>query len=149
MWEVSFADRIGGGSPFASGSEYYALSLETRFSRHSGLELNLAMRKGTYLSIPLLYKFYSRKINFAVGVNVDIPIFKTPYYYPRAQPGIVLRLSKDIKIYKGLFVEPQIQINPVFLDFSLTQVWVGVGVGVKYRFWQSVDRVVESAGLWT
>lgn len=116
---------------------YYGLSVESRFTRHSGVELNLSLRsRNSAVSIPLMYKFYSKVLNFSAGVSADIPLQQDFRGRTNVEFGFIFRLSKDIKLYKNLFVEPQIHFNGLFLhqDFELGTIWVGMGVGVKYRF---------------
>lgn len=134
--------RFAGGSGPKQGLVFSpGISFETRLSRHSGLETGLYYRyddydtkscNGQYLSVPLLYKFNSRVLNFAAGPNFDFLVagtsFDSDYSY---DIGGLFKLSKDIKLYKGLLIEPGIQVNYMFLS---SQLWAGVGVGLKYRF---------------
>lgn len=137
MWEGGFISKTGKGR-FGNWANY-SISGEARFTNHSGLELDIALRDNNFISIPILYKFYSRILNFTLGVNVDLPLGRTHYIENYNGIGFVLRLTKDIKIYKGLYVEPLIQFNPMInlkSNGSLNSYMpiFSAGAGIKYRF---------------
>lgn len=152
--------------PNSSATFNYGASFEARLTRHSGIETGLYCRTmnfrgrnasrmvyngpgapvheefymprsyGRYLSIPLLYKFYSRVLNVAVGFNYDILIDelrRDDRKTPRNEFGVQLKVTKDIKLYKGLIFEPFVQLNQR-LTGEADRFWFGGGVGVKYRF---------------
>lgn len=158
MIESSIKDpRAKGGNSSSDFVFDYGVSFEARFTHHSGIETGLYCRTmnfhergdmsganldriprsyGRYLSIPVLYKFYSRILNFAVGFNYDILIDEfnrhsssTPYY----EFGAQLKVTKDIKLYKGLILEPFLMANQC-LTGRADRTWVSAGLGVKYRF---------------
>lgn len=125
-----------------------SISFEAQITRHSGVEVDFGYRNQIvtdtpeesganyrFLTIPILYKYYSNVVNFAVGVNYDIEVANTRIdgqECKRHYFGFVARVTKDIQLYKGLLLEPYIQINPsTNISFG-----VGVGVGVKYKFGQ-------------
>lgn len=117
----------------------YGVSFDVQLSRHSGIETGIYVRnKLNTLTIPLLYKYYSGVLNFAVGASVDIDLTNRNHSSSSGYYGLVLKLSKDIKIYRGLSAEPYINLNPVFelgkYGAGLSRIWPGVGVGLKYRF---------------
>lgn len=126
FWEAGIEYGKGGGS---NSWWTYGVSAETRFTRHSGLELDIALRGENCLSIPIMYKFYSKIINFTAGFSVNFPLSNSDTNIKVAFLP-VLRITKDIKIYKGLFIEPQIQICPAYAQSMI----LGGGVGIKYRF---------------
>lgn len=150
-----------GGRGGSSGASFnYGVSFEARMTRHSGIETGLYCRTmnfpgyqtwadwdpsqqvyyarsyGRYLSIPLLYKFYSRVLNFAVGFNYDILIDERQRhsgFSPLSDFGVQLKVTKDIKLYRGLIIEPFVMANHC-LTGEADRTWFGAGFGVKYRF---------------
>lgn len=158
MIESSIKDpRAKGGNSSSDFVFDYGVSFEARFTHHSGIETGLYCRTmnfhergdmsganldriprsyGRYLSIPVLYKFYSRILNFAVGFNYDILIDelnRDPGDTPRHDFGAQLKVTKDIKLYKGLILEPFLMANQC-LTGRADRTWVSAGLGVKYRF---------------
>lgn len=149
--------RKSGGNSSSDFVFDYGVSFEARFTHHSGIETGLYCRTmnfhergdmsganldriprsyGRYLSIPVLYKFYSRILNFAVGFNYDILIDelnRDPGDTPRHDFGAQLKVTKDIKLYKGLILEPFLMANQC-LTGRADRTWVSAGLGVKYRF---------------
>lgn len=149
--------RAMGGNSSSDFVFDYGVSFEARFTHHSGIETGLYCRTmnfhergdmsganldriprsyGRYLSIPVLYKFYSRILNFAVGFNYDILIDelnRDPGDTPRHDFGAQLKVTKDIKLYKGLILEPFLMANQC-LTGRADRTWVSAGLGIKYRF---------------
>ncbi len=101
-----------------------------------------------YLALRLGYKFYSKFVNASVAFNCDLWITgKQKRYQEVKRYGIYLSLSKDILLYKGLILEPEIHYNPFWADqnpHNFAHPWgreieyegsyVGGGVKLKYRF---------------
>lgn len=153
-WQLNNPQMDGGssGGGFASN---FGLSFEARFTRHSGLETgfycrNVKFPAGTadfplsypypgwherYFSIPVLYKFYSRIVNVGAGITCDF-MFDNPHdsRYDRNRVGILLKISKDIRLYKGLFLEPEFHYNPFWAEHMGDRFWMGFQIGLKYRF---------------
>lgn len=148
---------LGGGSHSYGFSPNFGLSFEARITRHSGVETGLYYREITsepglytdgsglrypegyrrYLSIPLLYKYYSRIVNVGVGVNFDFLCKKSNADWllsGKHRVGIMLKLSKDITLYKGLYMEPEFHFNPFWEDGEINHSWIGLALGLKYRF---------------
>lgn len=128
----------------------YGVSFEARFNKHNGIEAGVYMRElktkrlpdysnpytripdARYVSVAVFYKYYGRVLNYAAGINADFPTEKgSPDEYIF---GLMFKLSKDIRIYKGLAVEPYVQGNYQFMNSEYQFGLVGVGVGLKYRF---------------
>lgn len=152
MWD-------GAGNQGGGFSPNVGLSFEARITRHSGIETGFYYRNVTsekftyfdqdfqsqilpagyrrYLSIPLLYKYYSRIVNVGVGVNFDFLCKESNADWilsGRHRIGIMLKLSKDIALYKGLFLEPEFHFNPFWEDGEINHSWIGLALGLKYRF---------------
>lgn len=149
-WQVSHRTLMGGRS-YRTFSPNAGVSFEARITRHSGVETGLYYRnvkypagkpldpQGTayaaeyhrYLSIPLVYRYYSRIVNAAIGVNYDQLLTSAGQ---GNRVGLVLKVSKDITLYKGLFLEPEFHFNPFWEDDGVNYSWVGLAIGLKYRF---------------
>lgn len=140
----------------------FGLIIETQFSRRSGLELGFGDRPLTvkvdyrlggpiswetaiahYLSLKLGYKFYSNILNFSAGFNVDFAPSNVndEVYEGHDRYGLYLTISKDIPLYKGLILEPEVHVNPFLCDQGKTVkttdyegTFLGLGVKLKYRF---------------
>lgn len=133
------------------------LSFEARITRHSGIETGFYYRSlnskagvsldGTgipypeghrrYFAVPLLYKYYSRIVNASVGVNCDFLFEKSHadwFEEGRHRIGILMKVSKDITLCKGLFIEPEFHFNPFWENGELNHSWIGLQLGIKYRF---------------
>lgn len=96
----------------------------------------------SYVSVPVLFKFYSGIVNISLGGCFDYFIggYAKPEPYlklisvkmdPNYFLGIVCKISKDIKISEKLILEPEIKINgfPAPADHS----FIGLGIKLKYR----------------
>lgn len=157
-WQISHRTLMG-GSPEGGFSANFGLSFEARITRHSGIETGLYCRTVTkkasydyvgkgefysypsghrrYFSIPLLYKYYSRIVNVGVGVSYDIMFNRSGVeqnYNSENRFGIMVKVSKDITLSKGLFLEPEFHFNPFWEDGGFNYSWMGLALGLKYRF---------------
>lgn len=161
-WSKDTRTGTSKGNLNSTAAFNYGVSFEARMTRHSGLETGIYCRtmnvkgydettnpppfhefyapcsQGRYLSIPLLYKFYSRILNVAVGFNYDVLIsdHNHSHYLPPNDFGIQLKVAKNIKLYQGLLVEPFVMVNQSVSgeDYPSARTWLGGGVGIKYRF---------------
>lgn len=94
-----------------------------------------------YLSIPALYRFYSRIINFAAGPTFDFYMgwrqknsssgLKIDAYDidPNLSLGFLAKISKRITLSKQFFLEPEVQINPMLAS---GRTYAGFGIAAKY-----------------
>lgn len=111
---------------------------------------------GKYISIRLMYRFYSKIIDVSAGFTTDIVIGdggsifnpvggRVTVSWAKAYPvdlyGFMFRVSKDIPLYKGLILQPEIHVNPCIGDdgsglhkTTYRGTFLGCGVGLKYRF---------------
>ncbi|WP_300828577.1 hypothetical protein [uncultured Rikenella sp.] len=101
-----------------------------------------------YVSLRLGYKFYSKILNFSAGFHVDFAVSKSEGGYRgeafatyHDRYGAYLTFSKDIVLYKGLILEPEIHVNPFLCDqdkrvktVDYEGVFLGLGLKLKYRF---------------
>lgn len=130
-----------------------------KLNKHSGIESGLYYRtyKNTFdftsnntyyqaivserhISLPILYKFYSRILNFSVGPTFDFYlgwkqintsqnfIIKSYTIDENFNIGVMGKLSKEIKISHRFFLEPEIRFNPIFTN----RVYLGIGIAGKY-----------------
>ena len=160
-----------GGSDDGKFSPSYGLFSEAQFSKHSGVEVGIFDRKFSYteklysaggpeveyyeynynlqyVSLRLGYKFYSKILNFSAGFHVDFAVSKSEGGYRGEEfatyhdrYGAYLTFSKDIVLYKGLILEPEIHVNPFLCDqdkrvktVDYEGVFLGLGLKLKYRF---------------
>lgn len=135
--------------------------IEYAMTKHSGIETGLYYRtfgenfyfnvSGTsfsvniaerHLSIPVLYKFSSRIVNFSAGPTFDFylgwrqtsgKIYTQIEEYsvtPPFQVGVMLKLSKNIKLSNRLFLEPEVRLNPMVSAEG--RGYGGLGISAKY-----------------
>jgi hypothetical protein len=94
----------------------------------------------TYSSIPMYLKFFSKQLNFAIGLNVDvlssIVTFSDHFddsnlnnFYP-ILVGINLKMSKDFIITNNINIEPEVLFNYNSNDISFI---FGAGFKLKYN----------------
>lgn len=155
-WQLN-NPQLDGGSSGGGFASNFGLSFEVRFTPHSGLETGFYCRNvkfpahtshepwepsitypatyQRYFSIPVLYKFYSRIVNVGAGITCDF-MFDNPddSRHDRNRVGILLKVSKDIRLYKGLFLEPEFHYNPFWAEHMGDRFWMGFQIGLKYRF---------------
>lgn len=160
-WQMRMNGPRMGGVSEKGFAPNVGLSFEARFTRHSGIETGFyyrnvkflagitmdgeathyPARNQRYFSIPLLYKYYSRIVNVGVGITYDFMFDHTLMAHDsygkeldKNRVGIMLKVSKDITLYKGLFLEPEFHFNPFWADGGCEQSWIGFQIGLKYRF---------------
>ncbi len=159
-------DLIGGADyDFKAFSPSFGITAEGQFDKHSGVELGVFYRASRYhitsiligapsstfvdqnrsddyLSLRLAYKFYSEVLNFKVGFMGDFGakdnLQKENLF------GANFTVSKDITLYKGLILEPEIRYT-LAIDAEKENLigirrdsgplnFLGGGVKLKYRF---------------
>lgn len=161
-WQISNtpAEGLFTGCGFTSN---FGLSFEARFTPHSGLETGFYCRNvkfpahtshepwgppitypatyQRYFSIPVLYKFHSRIVNVGAGITYDFMFDHTLTRLnndgdelDKHRIGVMIKVSKDIKLYKGLFLEPEFHYNPFWAEHMDDRFWMGFQIGLKYRF---------------
>jgi hypothetical protein len=143
----------------------YGLSFENQFSKHSGFEIGLNYRnkiisyflydpnfmsneqqyilREDYISIPILYRFYSKVANVSSGITFDYYIGwknkspnSTNYILTNHSPipklflGWAFKISKPINIASKLIFEPEIQFNPIFRYYDF---YYGLSMKLKYQ----------------
>ena len=154
-WQIGIdGRRRAGNSPDFSPN--VGLSFEARLTRHSSIETGFYYRNvkyaggisladpntrydtsySRYFSIPVLYKYYSRILNVGAGINYDFRFSQSDNRTSDAQNrfGLMVKVSKDITLSKGLFLEPEFHFNPFVDDGDWNEAWLGFQIGLKYRF---------------
>ncbi|WP_319499663.1 hypothetical protein [uncultured Draconibacterium sp.] len=135
------------------------LNVARTFSKHSGIEAGVYYRtylqsmsfrvdgyyfdadiRENHLSIPVLYKFSSRIVNFSAGPSFDVFLgwkekssigaveVESYDIDPEYNLGAMVKLGKDLKLSEKLVFEPELRLNPIF---SLDRVYVGLGLKLK------------------
>lgn len=143
------------------GTAGFGGSYEMKLKKHGGFETGIFYRTykadlvvlfdpafyattiaERHLSIPILYKFYSRVVNFSVGPSFDFyvgfadkgknSLFKVTSYSinPSFNVGILGKLSKNIKLTEKFDLEPELRINPIL---TTNRAYGGAGVSLKYK----------------
>ena len=140
-------------------------TLEAHLTKHSGLETGLFYRASKshgiviytdslnfntypfvvsqkFLNIPVLYKYYSKIINFSVGPTLDVFVgwkqkgddsqvhVNNFNINPKVKIGLLGKVSKTFVLDKRLIIEPEFRFG--FLRTS-NDAGVGLGVAGKYR----------------
>lgn len=142
----------------------FGVSFESQLSKHHGFELGLNYRnkiegsylispvsgainqlidiREDYLSLPVLYKYYSNIVNISTGLTFDYfvawkdiskfdNIELTSYTInPKLYVGWAFKVSKTIPLSSKLYLEPEIQFNPIF-KYSYS--YYGGSVKLKYK----------------
>lgn len=150
------------GTSFRPGT---GASFERQITKHSGIETGLYYRhyvqsgdiiytdatssqifpfvvSERYLSIPALYKFYSRIVNIAAGPSFDFYMgwkqrnrssgLKIENYDidPNFHIGFLAKISKRISLSDRAVLEPELRINPMLTS---GRSYAGFGIAGKYR----------------
>lgn len=94
------------------------------------------------LTLPILYKFYTRIVDISVGPTLDLflgwnqtsgsPGLEIDDYSvdPNFSFGGMLKISKSLRLSDTFFLEPDVRINPVFNRF---ETYGGIGLALKYQ----------------
>ncbi len=94
-----------------------------------------------FLSLPILYKFHSKVLNFAVGPTVDYFVgwnqlngigqieIEDYSISPDLSFGAMVKLSKTIKLGEKYSLEPEVRLNP---NITYGTVFFGFGVPLKF-----------------
>lgn len=152
----------------------FGASFEARFTRHSGIESGLYYRNirfpayrrifnsfpgpsnqeeynpkqlERYLTIPVLYKLYTKTFNFAAGINYSRLIDRVRSRNANINAersenvvSILIKFSSDIQVHKRILIEPFIQYEhelgakPDNFNPTHQYYWIGGGIGIKYIF---------------
>lgn len=154
---LNFVNEISDESSVTSG---LGLTIERQFTKHSGIESGLYYRTNRslffyednisrltdnyivaerYLSIPFLYKFYSRILNISAGPTFDYFVgwkqkagtikLDNVYMDTNVGLGFMLKLGKKINLSDHLILEPELRFNPVL---TFERAYFSLGIAAKY-----------------
>ena len=94
-----------------------------------------------YLSIPLLYQYNTKIINFAIGPSYDIYVgyrsktnsktLKVTNFKAPNEWGMVLNINKDFKFLNDFEIVPEVRFQRVFESKTS---FYSVGCGLNYNF---------------
>jgi hypothetical protein len=138
------------------------LTFEKQFLKHSGFETGFFYRTSKlsgvtyylsnsypyaislrFLTVPILYKYYSKFLNFSAGPIVDFYLgWKEKNTGSLAQitnfevgrkvnVGFLVKAGKIIPLSKQFFVEPELRFGSVY---KFDEINLGIGIAGKYRF---------------
>jgi len=137
----TFERQFKGHHGFETGIYYRSFDL------HYGVFVNGSLYgyhniKEEYLSVPVLYKFYSSLVNFSLGPTFDFYLgwkqinkgltFDRDSHtsYDKFQVGITGKISKTINLTNHILLEPEIRYNPISTHGKS---FYGIGIGFKYK----------------
>ena len=139
---ISFETQLGKHSGIETGI-YYRTDIThgiTTYSDGAGTRLYPFTIAHRYFNLPMLYKFYSRFLNFSAGPTLDLftgwkqkkdtmPAPVTGFEVnPRLDLGFLIKAGKAILLNNRIIIEPEIRYA-YLRDFG----GLGVGVAVKYN----------------
>ncbi len=96
-----------------------------------------------YISLPILFKYYTNIINISIGPNFDYffdwresdasPNFETVHYSisPKLNYGFQFKVGKQINFGEKYAIEPELRYSQM-LDVNTH--YLGLGIAGKYRF---------------
>lgn len=140
-FEKQFLEHMG----FETGLYYRTskLSGDITYIDESGFYSNSFVVSLRYLTVPVLYKYYSKFLNFSAGPTLDFYLgWKQKNNGSTAQinnleagrkvnVGFLVKAGKMIPLSKQFLLEPELRFGSVqkFNDITL-----GIGIAGKYRF---------------
>lgn len=145
------------------------ITFEKQFRKHSGAETGLYYRtrrlsefvtytdslssnsysftiSSKYLSVPLLYKYYSNFLNFSVGPTVDFYVgwkqkndgsslqIQSHTVTPEITIGYLAKVSKVFNLNRQFIVEPEIRFGS-YQIFSEAKVGIGIGGSTGFNYY--------------
>lgn len=156
---------LGAENTFSNWRPIIGFTGEYRKTRHSGFEAGVQYRSAQqkfgilalidtafyeytttinehHLTLPFLYKYYSRIVNIAAGPTFDFylgygakvsdPRLKIDNYSRTPTFGIggLLKISKAINLSSQFVLEPEFRVNPIFNNGNT---YAGFGIAGKYK----------------
>jgi hypothetical protein len=99
-----------------------------------------------YISVPVLYKFYSRIINIGAGITYDYYVGwkqltgeeNLTSYWPGADYyiGLIGKISKQVTLSDKLILEPEVKFN---ILFEAGKYYIGFGLVAKFDLSQGSE----------
>lgn len=141
---VLFERRLTTRSGFETGLYYrnYLVKGYVTYNTPSGSSSYAFSISERHLSIPALYKFYSRIFNVTVGPTFDFYLgWKQKHtnasikvddhsLNPNLSIGLLAKVSKKIRLNDMMFLEPEFRYNRIL---SHERYYMGFGIAGKYR----------------
>ena len=155
---LNFINEISDESSVTAG---IGLTIERQFTKHSGIESGLYYRTNRssfvvednisrltdnfivaerYISIPFLYKFYSRILNISAGPTFDYSVgwnqkagivkLENVSMDPNVGLGFMVKLGKKINLSDHIILEPELRFNPIL---TFERAYFSLGIAAKYR----------------
>lgn len=146
------------GGEFTTG---IGVAFDHQVSRHSGIEsgifyrtnkseylFNLQNQLSTYtiiekfISVPILYKYFSPILNFSAGPTLDFylgweqkhiennALINSYSLSKSVFVGFMIKAGKTINLSSKVLLEPELRLNPIIGSNTV----YGGGVAIKYKF---------------
>ena len=121
----------------------YIQNWQVTFSNEYGINSAQIQFKESHISIPALYKFYTRIVDFAAGPSFE---FYMGWTQKSSNPtinmtghsgtnpfniGLLMKVSKNVKLSEQFYFEPEVRLNPILTN---DRQYMGVGLAGKYKF---------------
>lgn len=127
----------------------YGISYEYQYANHWGYEFGVFSRNQAvlspiithFVSVPIMFKYYSQLVNISVGANAHYftgftnlnPIpntITTVTVNPSLEFGLIGKISKSISLSQKLILEPELSINPLLAS---NNTYYSLGLNLKYK----------------
>jgi hypothetical protein len=142
------------------------LVFEKQITKHSGIEASVNFRTyewqililygvnsemypvvmEKYISVPVLYKFYSRIVNIGAGISYDYYLGwkqltgeeSLTSYWPGADYyiGLIGKISKKLTLSDNMILEPEVKFN-ILIDTD--KYYLGFGLVAKFNLSQGSE----------
>ena len=142
---INYEQRFTKRSGIETGILYrnYVENMVVTFSSEFGTNSSTLRLRESYLSIPVLYKFYTRIVDISAGPSFELylgwgqkssnPDIRVTDYSGRNafNMGLLTKISKNIKLNDQFSLEPEVKINPIVTN---DLAYIGIGLAGKYKF---------------
>lgn len=120
----------------------YTQNWQVTFENDHGINSALIRFKESHISIPALYKFYTRVVDFAAGPSFE---FYMGWTQKSSNPtinmtghsgmnpfniGLLTKVSKNVKLNDQFYLEPEVRFNPILTN---DRHYIGIGIAGKYK----------------
>ena len=140
IYEQRFTKRSG----IETGIYYrnYIQNLVVIFNTPTSSDVANIRLSERHLSIPALYKFYTRLVNISAGPSFEFYLgwkeksdnqtIKTVDYSNNSafNIGLMAKISRSIKLNERFNLEPEVRFNPIITN---DRAYIGLGLAAKYK----------------
>ena len=140
IYEQRFTKRSG----IETGIYYrnYIQNFVVIFNSPTGSSVANIRLSERHLSIPALYKFYTRFVNISAGPSFefylgwkqksDSQTIKTVDYSNNSpfNIGLMAKIGRSIKLNERFNLEPEVRFNPIITN---DRAYIGLGLAAKYK----------------